>query len=151
MINIVTCKSCRVGYGDVASKVIKEQEDKYDGIYICKDCESTIENLANSEFGRFRNEGRRCLITDDGIYIDKGMQPRDSEWLGFGGRLFLIIETIEKGYLTEKKVYLTNNLYMIKSIHPCLKDKYKHNINAEIISVEWDSFDMLMSQLNKFC
>ena len=30
-----------------------------------------------------------------------------------------------------------------------LKDKYKHNINAEIISVDWDSFDTLKSQLDK--
>lgn len=149
MLNIVCCESCGFGKGDTSKEEIEEQKEKYSGIYICKDCETTIENLANGEFGKFESDGRTCLVTDDGIYIDKGMQPRGTRWLGFGGRLFLIVKTVKDEFSTKKKVYLTNNLYNIKSIHPCLKDKYKHNINAEIISVDWDGFNILKKQLDK--
>lgn len=77
------------------------------------------------------------------------MKPRNEKFLGFGGRLFLIIETVQEGYLKKKKVYLTNNLFSMRSIHSSLVDKYKHNINAEVINVDWDNFDMLKEQLNK--
>lgn len=149
MINITVCKSCGIGCGDITNEEIEKQKEKYNGIYVCKNCEDSIEILANGEFGSFENDGKRCLVTNDGVYIDKGMKSRNSQWLGFGGRLFLIIETVKDGYLTKKKVYLTNDLYQVRSIHSCLKDKYKHNINAEIINVDWDNFDILKTQLSK--
>lgn len=148
MIDIVCCKSCMIGRSDITKEEIEKQKEKYNGVYICKNCEDSIEVLANGEFGSFKNDGKKCLVTNDGVYIDKGMKPRNSKWLGFGGRLFLIVENVKDGYLTKKKVYLTNNLYQVRSIHCCLKDKYKHNINAEIISVDWDNFDILKEQLS---
>lgn len=149
-MNIICCTSCGVGSSSVTNEEIQKQIEKYDGIYICKDCEKTIDDLANGEFGKFKtHDDYHCLITNNGIYVDKGMKPRNERFLGFGGSLFLIIETVQDGYFKKKKTYLTNNLFSIKSIHGSLVNKYKHNINAEIIRVDWDSFDELKKQLEK--
>lgn len=148
-MNVTICKSCRIGNGGISEEEIKQQENKNNGIYICKDCEKAIEGIANAEFGEIKNSnGKNCLVTKDGIYVDCGMKSRNEKHLGYGGRLFMIIETRGK-YLKKKKVYLTNNLFNIMSIHPSMIDKYKHNINAEIISVDWDNFDILKEQLDK--
>lgn len=151
-MKITCCKSCGVGCSSVSEEEIEAQKSKYEGKYICKSCEDTIDKIANGEFGKFETyDNKHCLITNDGVYVDKGMRPKGEKFLGFGGRLFLIIETVpvQDGYFKKKKVYLTNNLYNVRSIHPSLVDKYKHNINAEIIGVDWDSFDKLQNQLSK--
>lgn len=149
-MNITCCQSCHIGCSSVSEKEIETQKEKYEGKYICKNCEDSIEQIANCEFGKLETREReRCLVTNDGIYVDKGMRSKNERFLGFGGRLFLIIETVQEGFLKKKKAYLTNNLFSVRSIHPSLVEKYKHNINAEIIAVDWDSFDKLKDQLNK--
>lgn len=149
MKELTCCKSCGVGRSDISDKEIQSQRNKYDGIYICKHCEDAVEKLAHGEFGKFTNDGRHVLITKDGVYVDRGVRSKNEKFLGFGGSVFLIIETIKDKYFEKKEVYMTNNLFLIKSLHPVLLNKYKHNINAEIVNVGWDSFDKLKEQLDK--
>ena len=112
------CNSCGTATSNTKYSEIIEQTHKY-GIFICKHCEkNAIKFIPSGSY----------LISYNGIYKDEGVSNPKDKMLGFGGRWFLI--------KTDKKIWITNNLFSINDFHEKLQKYYAKNINSAVTFIK---------------
>ena len=117
-VNVTCCGSCHTGTSATTKQEIEVQRNRFDGVFICKDCENNALNIDKI--------ADNYLFTGSGFYKNEGIRSKGTKYLGFGGSKIIMKKT-------NGDIVLTNNLFHITSLHKCFYEKIKHKINCELI------------------
>lgn len=117
---IIRCRNC-YNNCSASAETIEKQKEKYDGDYICIQCEEAINKINSPDFNGHGIDkmGNKVMLSKVGFYyheFDRGrIMPANSPFLGFGGRWFLVE--------TKNETYVTNNIFSGRQFYPILQSK----------------------------